>query len=161
MPKSEIQFSVDRPEQSVGFVFWKATLFWQKKMSEALKPLSLTHVQFVLLAGIAWLQHNNEEVTQMMLAHHAEVDVMMTSKVIRALSNKKLVIRHEHSTDTRAKSLKLTDSGKALLKRALVIVEKVDAEFFKPLKKDKNQFSNNLRLLMKKNLNVGENDVDI
>ena len=161
MSKSEVQFSVDRPEQSVGFVFWKTTLLWQKRMSESLKPLNLTHVQFVLLAGIGWLQHENEEVTQMMLAYHAEVDVMMTSKVIRALSEKVLVTRNEHSRDTRAKSLKLTNSGKVLLEKALVVVEKVDEEFFEPLKKDKNQFSNNLRLLMKTNLNMDGNDVDL
>lgn len=161
MLSDQIKFSVERPDQSLGFVFWKTTLLWQKKITETLKPLNITHVQFVLLAGLGWLQNENNEVTQMMLANHAEVDVMMTSKVIRTLESKQLVTRHQHSTDTRAKSLRLTEVGRNLLKKALFLVEEADKEFFKALQKNKNQFSNDLSLLMTANLKSGDNNVDL
>ena len=161
MSKPKVEFSVDRPEQSVGFVFWKTTLLWQKKITECLKPLNITHVQFVLLAGLGWLQNKNSEVTQMMLAHHAEVDVMMTSKVIRSLEAKNLIVRHQHSTDTRAKSLSLTPPGRKLLEKALIIVEEADKVFFKPIQPNKNQFSDSLRALMTENLKAGDNNVGI
>ena len=152
MSLSEVQFSVDRPEQSLGFVFWKTTLQWQRKITEGLKPLDMTHVQFVLMAGIGWLENENDEVTQTMLASHAEVDVMMTSKVLRALESKSWVQRNLHSTDTRAKSLSLTRQGKHQLKKALIIVEDIDKQFFSAIKKNKSQFLENLLNLMKINL---------
>ena len=43
------------PWDSPGFLLWHATLRWQRTMAEALEPLGLTHVQFVLLASTWWL----------------------------------------------------------------------------------------------------------
>src|SRR5262249_4571528 len=39
---------------SLGFLLWHATLRWQRLLSAALRPLGLTHVQFVLLAVLWW-----------------------------------------------------------------------------------------------------------
>jgi hypothetical protein len=38
------------PDKSPGFLLWQVTLRWQRKVTIALAPLDLTHVQFVLLA---------------------------------------------------------------------------------------------------------------
>jgi hypothetical protein len=46
------------PSESPGFLLWHATLRWQRGIAQALAPLDLTHVQFVLLACTWWL---NEE----------------------------------------------------------------------------------------------------
>jgi len=38
------------PNDSGGLLLWHATLRWQRGIAQALRPLDLTHVQFVLLA---------------------------------------------------------------------------------------------------------------
>jgi len=45
---------IERPEQSPGFLLWHVTLGWQRDVTASLKPLGLTHVQFVLLATTWW-----------------------------------------------------------------------------------------------------------
>lgn len=44
-----------RPQDSPGFLLWRSTLRWQRTIIAALRPLELTHVQFVLLASTWWL----------------------------------------------------------------------------------------------------------
>jgi hypothetical protein len=39
-----------QPNESPGFLLWHARLRWQRDIAQALAPLDLTHVQFVLLA---------------------------------------------------------------------------------------------------------------
>ena len=128
-----VTFPIDRPEQSLGFQFWQATNLWQRQISTSLKKTNLTHVQFVLLAGIGWLTRSTQEVTQTLLASHANTDIMMTSKVVRTLVQKQLILRDNHPTDTRAKIVFLTAKGQATLQEALRIVDQVDRDFFQPL----------------------------
>ena len=103
-------------------------------------PLGLTHVQFVLLASVAWLGHVDDALTQVKLAAHAKTDVMMTSKVLRTLESKGLVHRNAHPVDTRAKSLFVTTQGHELLTRAIKVVNAVDSEFFGVLGAQKVEF---------------------
>jgi DNA-binding MarR family transcriptional regulator len=94
--------------------------------------VDLTHVQFVLLATCQWLNEHAEQagVTQIQLSQHAQIDVNVTSKVLRTLETKNLIIRSPHLTDTRANVITLTPEGIALISRALVIVEQTDRQFF-------------------------------
>ena len=48
------------PEESLGFLLWRATLRWQRGVAAVLTPLDLTHVQFVLLASTWWLNAQGE-----------------------------------------------------------------------------------------------------
>ena len=74
-------------QDSPGFLLWQVTNRWQAAIRAALKPLGLTHVQFVLLASLAWLDADGA-VTQRALANHAAVDPMMCSQVLRALADR-------------------------------------------------------------------------
>ena len=118
------------PEQSAGFLLWHVTLRWQRAIAKALAPLDLTHVQFVLLASIWWLNQQGEEPNQLTLARHAGVDVKMTSQVIRSLEGKDLVERTADPADARARLLRVTRRGRRLAPRAVETVEGVDREFF-------------------------------
>jgi DNA-binding MarR family transcriptional regulator len=118
------------PRESPGFLLWQVTNLWQRRQRAALKLLDLTHVQFVLLAGIAWLSRDDEPVTQAQLAQHAQTDPMMTSQVVRTLEQKGLVRRTAHPHDSRAKSLQETPQGLELAKRAMFLVEQTDEAFF-------------------------------
>jgi DNA-binding MarR family transcriptional regulator len=119
-------------EQSPGLALWRATNRWQAAQRAALKPLGLTHVQFVLLASLTWLDTEGP-VIQRALADHAGTDPMMTSQVLRALEARGLVRRRALASDARARALQVTPAGAALANRAVAVVEAVDEEFFGPL----------------------------
>jgi DNA-binding MarR family transcriptional regulator len=118
------------PNASPGFLLWHATLRWQREITAALKPLDLTHVQFVLLASTWWLNEQGLQPNQVDLAAQAGTDVKMTSQVLRSLERKGLVEREIDPADTRARRLRLTRRGATLAPRAISVVEQVDAEFF-------------------------------
>jgi DNA-binding MarR family transcriptional regulator len=130
MKSTDNIFSVEKPEDSSGFLLWQVTNLWQREIKKALEPYSLTHSQFVLMASIYWLTIQKQEVTQIVLSSHTKIDPMTTSTVLRTLQQKNLIKRHEHLTDTRAKTVELTEEGKKTIKKAAVTVEKFDTEFF-------------------------------
>jgi DNA-binding MarR family transcriptional regulator len=119
------------PAESPGLLMWRATLRWQRLMTATLKPLDLTHVQFVLLASTWWLTRQaGETPTQRRIAEHAGTDPMMTSQVLRALEGKGLVTRSAHPNDARAVAVGVTRRGTTVAVRAIGDVEAADAEFF-------------------------------
>jgi DNA-binding MarR family transcriptional regulator len=122
------------PGRSPGFLLWHATLRWQRATAAALAPLDLTHVQFVLLACTWWLNEQGERPNQLAVARQAGTDVKMTSQVLRSLERKHLVERTVDPADTRARRLQVTPRGAGLAPRAIEAVERVDAEFFAPVK---------------------------
>jgi DNA-binding MarR family transcriptional regulator len=136
----EIPFRFDSPGASPGFLLWRLTAQWQRQQRAALEPLDLTHVQFVLMASLAWLAKEGEPVNQAQLAQHAGLDVMTTSEVLRILERKALITRIPHPQDSRAKALALTAEGTDRTSRAVPIVEQVDHEFFAALGDDLPQF---------------------
>lgn len=118
------------PEESPGFLLWHATLRWQRSVAEALAPLDLTHVQFVLLACAWWLNRAGRRPTQVELARQAGTDVKMTSQVVRSLTRKGLLEREQDPADARAWRIRTTLRGARLAPRAIAVVEQVDADFF-------------------------------
>ena len=118
------------PEDSAGYLLWQVTHLWQRQVEAALTELDITHLQFVLLAGIGWLTRNGSLLTQVQLAEFCKIDVMQISQVVRKLEVKHLIERSAHPTDTRAKVLTLTLTGETTLEQALPLVEHLDMEFF-------------------------------
>jgi DNA-binding MarR family transcriptional regulator len=119
-------------DESPGFLLWQVTNRWQASIRAALKPLGLTHVQFVLLASLTYLDAEGA-VSQKQLAGHAGTDVMMTSQVLRALEWRGLVGRAAHPDDGRAVALTVTAAGRELANRSVTVVEACDREFFAAL----------------------------
>jgi DNA-binding MarR family transcriptional regulator len=120
----------DGPDESPGFLLWHTTIRWQRAIAAALQPLAVTHVQFVLLASAWWLNQAGENPSQVRLAAQAGVDVKMASEVIRRLEGKGLLTRHADPADARARVLMVTPAGATLARRAIDVVEDVDAAFF-------------------------------
>lgn len=120
----------DSADESPGLLLWQVTNRWQQAQRAALAPLGLTHVQFVLLASLTWLQDKQDTVTQKDVADLAATDPMMTSQVLRTLEAKNLIRRAPHPHDGRAKSLKPTTEGVTVANQAIQTVEETDAEFF-------------------------------
>lgn len=145
-----IQFHFQKPEESSGYLLWQLTMLWQRKMKKALDTLDITHTQFVLLATLAWLSKGQKSVTQIDIANHSKTDRMMVSKVLRTLQGKGFITRQEHQTDTRAKEIRLTESGKIVTQNALILVEETDQVFFSALEADVAHFTKNMRHLVEK-----------
>jgi len=132
---------------SPGMLLWRVTHRWQAAQRAALKPFDLTHVQFVLLASLTYLDADPPAVTQKVLAEHAATDEMMTSQVLRALEAKGWVERTRHPADGRAWLVRATTEGRALANRAVVAVEACDRAFFGSVDNRLDDFTGALRLL--------------
>jgi DNA-binding MarR family transcriptional regulator len=137
-------------DESAGLLLWQVTNQWQAAQRSALKPFGLTHVQFVLLASLAWLSDDERPsgpVTQRALADHAATDPMMTSQVVRVLEDRGWLTRESHPEDRRAFALRITEPGVALVQQAVAVVERCDVEFFAVLGRRSAGFRSALKAL--------------
>jgi DNA-binding MarR family transcriptional regulator len=119
-------FSVTTARQSSGFMFWRVSTLWQRGIRGLLDPLGLTHTQFVLLASLRWL----EKSSQADLSGHTGCDSMTVSSVVRTMAARGWVDRQDDDSDRRAKVLRITSKGTAIVDRAVPLVEAFDRQFF-------------------------------
>lgn len=148
MKQPDNTFSVEKPEESSGFLLWQVTNLWQREIRKALEEFGITHSQFVLMASIHWLTLHKKEVTQIILSDHTKIDPMTTSTVLRTLQQKGYIHRQEHKTDTRAKTVGLTEDGKKIVTKAIVRVETFDNDFFSILGDKVSLLNSNLLTLL-------------
>ena len=123
-------FSVDTPEESLGFSLWQTTMCWQRRIKKALEPFDISHAQFVLLAILLWWQGKSRVLTQVNLIDYSKLDKMTVSKSLKKLASLGYVTRTEHQTDTRAKIVNLTAKGTKLAAELVPLVEGIDRKFF-------------------------------
>lgn len=116
-------------EESPGFLLWRVSTLWRRAIEAVLKPLGLTHPQFVVLATTAWLTRMGEKVNQVEIGKQAALDPNTTSQILRGLQAKGLVER-SHITNERSKHPMLTSVGAEILAKAMHAVESADADFF-------------------------------
>lgn len=142
-------FSVDKPEDSPGFLLWQTTITWQRLIKKALDIHNISHAQFVILAITMWFESKNHEVSQSLIIRQSKLDKMTVSKSFKKLVAEGYVKRMEHTEDPRAKAVFLTKKGKTLISKLIPIVEKIDKDFFGALKKnDQRAFINVLNNLV-------------
>lgn len=120
------------PELSPGFLLWQTSTSWRTSIEAVLRPLGLTHPQFVVLATLGWLTRNGERVSQANIGKMAKLDPNTISQIVRGLELKGL-IKRERSSDGRAKNPILTPAGSKMLIHVLPLVEAGDAQFFSTL----------------------------
>ncbi len=115
-----------------------------------LDPLDLTHVQYLLLAGLAEMGATADEtaVNQNQIATHLGIDKMMTSKVIRALADRHLLARKASDQDARAIIIWLMPEGHDIIEAANSVVAEADAQFFEVVGKKEDKLLKYLRLLI-------------
>ncbi len=116
-------------EESPGFLLWRVSTLWRKAIETVLKPLGLTHPQFVVLATTGWLTRTGEKVSQADIGRQAALDPNTTSQILRGLQAKGLIER-AHNIDERSKYPILTLAGVESLTKAMPAVERADAAFF-------------------------------
>ena len=113
---------------------------WHSMIKKELKKMNLTHPQFVVLASLAYLLQDSDEVTQVMISKLSGIDVMTVSQILNLLEKNDFVKRKEHSRDTRAKAVILNKKGEEVLQKAVPLVEQIDEIFFEKLNTDEGQF---------------------
>jgi DNA-binding MarR family transcriptional regulator len=118
------------PENSPGFLLWKLTNLWQSRIRKALKSLNLTHVQFVLLANIVYVDGQGKQLTAAQLSRFTKVDKVMVSDVVKTLCSKGLIIKKKDARDSRMSYLLPTSDGQSLAQKAIQVVENTDHHFF-------------------------------
>jgi MarR family transcriptional regulator, organic hydroperoxide resistance regulator len=126
----DLPFGFDKPEDSLGFLLWQTTMSWQRLIKKTLEPFDVSHAQFVIMALLLWFEKHKYDTTQILIANWSKLDKMTVSKSLKKLVAQKFVNRIEHKTDTRAKSVTLTEKGKTLIHQLIPLVEQIDAEFF-------------------------------
>jgi len=130
----------ENSEDSTGLLFMRAYNEWHSEIKRRLKKIGITHPQFVVLSTLGYLSQNNQEVTQVMIATMAGMDVMSVSQILKLLEKKQWIIRSTHSKDTRAKAIKLAEAGHEKMVKSIPIVEEVDVSFFGSLKEHEHTF---------------------
>lgn len=101
-------------------------------MNDVLRGFDLTHVQFIILA-YAYHHYKSESqnyLTQTHIAHEGQLEVMMTSKVIRTLEKKWFIQRNKNDKDLRAYHISITNAGIKIFEEAWPKVYKQDQAFF-------------------------------
>ena len=139
----------DDSEKSTGLLFMRVYNKWHLMIKKELKKINLTHPQFVVLASLAYLSQNENEVTQVMISKLSEIDVMTVSQILSLLEKHHFIERKEHSRDTRAKVVMLKKKGEEILKTAVPLIEKIDELFFGKLNSHEEQFKHFLIKLNK------------
>lgn len=127
---TKLPFGFDRPEDSPGFLLWQTTTLWQRQIKKALEVYDISHAQFVIMATLMWFEAHQHDTTQMSIVKWTKLDKMTVSKALKKLVVCSYVSRLEHTKDTRAKSVTLTEKGKGLVRTLVPIVEKIDKLFF-------------------------------
>jgi len=124
--------SFKTPQESPGYLLWCVSVAWRSSIEATLKPLDLTHPQFVVLASTAWLTKDGNHINQLDISKASELDPNTTSQVLRGLEAKKY-IKRKQTVNERSKNPTLTNLGSSVLDKALPAVEAADAKFFEIL----------------------------
>jgi len=123
-------FKYENADDSAGFLLWKITALWQRKLAGVLGEFGITQTQYAMLASLKWFEEKNEPTTQSHLVEHTKIDKMTISKAIRKLEEDGLVLREQSSSDNRATNVSFTTKGRKIIQKAIVAIESADEEFF-------------------------------
>jgi DNA-binding MarR family transcriptional regulator len=118
--------------RSAGFLLWHASLRWQRRITEVLSPMGITHVQFAVVSTVWWLGRDGYPPRQREVADHAGIDPAMTSQVMNVLLRRDWVVRGVDPEDGRASRLYITDAGRDIAERAVHELDQAEREFFRP-----------------------------
>ena len=122
----------EHPHPTPGFLVWRLSMKWRVTVDRAVGPLGLTHAQYSLLSSLLGMQRAGVQPSQRQLADHTGLEPLYVSKLARALEASGLVERTPDPADTRAVRLSLTDEGRAVTGRAVLIVRQLMDQLLAP-----------------------------
>lgn len=145
-------------ENSIGYLLWRITKLWQREFQRILDGYNSSISQLELLGCICHLNEDEEqnEVTQIQLSQLTDIDPMTTSTILRNLEKKGLVIRKQAKSDTRARSIHITEEGEQLCCSALDKVQMMQAKLLSQI--DNDSLVSELQKLLHALENISTND---
>jgi MarR family transcriptional regulator for hemolysin len=123
-------FRYARADDSAGFLLWKITVLWQRKLKAVLGEFGISQTQYAILASLRWFEEKQTPPTQSHIVDHAKIDKMTLSKAIRKLESAGFVLRRRLPSDNRATTVLFTVEGRRVIKNAIKAVENADEDFF-------------------------------
>jgi MarR family transcriptional regulator, transcriptional regulator for hemolysin len=133
LPAPDSPFKHGEADASPGFLLWKITALWQRRLAQVLGEFGITQTQYAIIASLRWFEQQHEPPTQAHLVEHAKIDKMTLSKAIRKLEDDGLLLREPSLDDSRAFSIRFTPRGRKLVQQAVVAIERADDQFFSAL----------------------------
>jgi DNA-binding MarR family transcriptional regulator len=119
MPRTTPSAAVAR-----GFALWRAAMRWQRAIDSVLRPLGLTHTQYLVLASTARaIREQGDAVAQFAIARSAGLDCATISTLARTLETRGLLDRGIDGLDGRRWRVLVTQRGRNLLEKATPLVE--------------------------------------
>lgn len=138
-------------ENSYGFVFWQTYTLWHRRIKKELRAFNLTHTQFVILSVISFLELTSNDISQADVSTLSKIDVMTISSSIKTLIKNGYVASISNPNDSRANKLSLTREGRDVQRQSMLIIERIDDDFFNKEEVDINTFLLNLRKIRNSN----------
>lgn len=136
------------PDDFLGYRLWHVHHAWQRYLENALGPLGLTHVQFVLLLTVAWFEGQSQQPSQADLIAFTHFEKMMVSRVLRSLQERGFIARSPHPDDPRANRIALTEVGREAFEAALPVLTAAQERFFAFLGERREAFAAELGRIM-------------
>lgn len=140
------KITATEPYGELGFLLAQVSFLKQRIVNTALKPLDITYMQFVILAGTLELGCEEGTVTQQDISRKRRLNKAMVSHIVKHLIAGGLLERREHPGDGRAYSLSLTQQGRHKALAAKKIAYEVDKVFFARI--DRQQLRETLAALL-------------
>ena len=79
-------FKHAKADDSAGFLLWKLTALWQRKLRVVFDGFGITQTHYALLASLRWFEEHREPTTQALLARHARIAIRRASVQSRSAS---------------------------------------------------------------------------
>jgi uncharacterized protein YndB with AHSA1/START domain/DNA-binding MarR family transcriptional regulator len=98
------------------------------------------------------LSKRKVNVTQVMLAERSKLDIMHTSRIVRALEKKGLLTRFQSPEDSRANYLQITAQGEKVALKGSDIINVTTNQFFKPIQDREKEFVALMKTLVQANV---------
>lgn len=160
MPDIKLKVGAEA-EKIPGYLLWRVSRLWQRKLNSALTDLKLSSTQAIILINVPRLNQENKVVTQMLLAEVTLIDRMTLSQSIRTLERKGLIKRVVPANNKRAYHVELTASGKDISMLAVQRIIAAHQQFFASLAQNEGEYVTvTQRLIEANNIMEGTNETN-
>ncbi len=151
------QFEFASTDDSLSDLMYQLGGLWRRHVNARLAELGLSHSQLVFLIGVASLAREGGEVTQRDLCDYHQASRALTSEIVRLLEKNGFIRQVAKPGDARAKSLKLTPSGRERLQLAMELLVQTEDTFLADYGQLKGRLKRDLQEALRYELRSGVN----
>lgn len=127
--------NIPDPREFAGFLIWQKSNNWEKFVNQKIKQFEITQTELFQLISLTILLQNQKEVTQIDLVKFTSTSPMSVSKTLKILE-RKMFIERKVGTDSRSKSILLTEKAELVLINSAEAIHLAEQSFFSQRGKD-------------------------